>query len=176
MSEDHNLLKQLERGDREALRSIYEKYVEELLAVAVSLLGNFHAAEDCLHDVFTSFAGAAGRRIKVRRNLKRYLVSCVANRARDQLRKKDRRSNSLLEELDCPATADNPIRRLIEAEESARLFETLTRIPYGQREVFVLHTQGGLRFREIGDLLGISTNTVKSRYHYSIEKIRMLMK
>jgi len=177
MSEDRRLLKRLRCGDPDALRRIYEKYMDDLLAVAASLLSDVHAAEDCLHDVFASFAGAVSS-LKIRRNLKGYLISCVANRARDQLRKKPRQPASQLGQLkesECPATLANPASQLIDCEESIRVFEALAELPYQQREVFVLHVQGGMKFREIAGLLNVSIGTVQSRYRYAIEKLRTLL-
>jgi RNA polymerase sigma factor (sigma-70 family) len=174
MSEDGRLLKHLRRGDRDALRRIYEKYVDDLLAVAASLLSDVHAAEDCVHDVFVDFAGAAGS-IRIRHNLKGYLLSCVANRARDQLRKRPRETNQPVGESDYPATCSEPVSELIDCEESARLFAALAKLPYEQREVFVLHAQGDMKFREIAGLVGVSTATLQSRYRYGIEKLRGLL-
>ncbi|HUW20606.1 MAG TPA: RNA polymerase sigma factor [Sedimentisphaerales bacterium] len=174
MSEDGRLLKHLRRGDRDALRRVYEKYIDELLAVAASLLSRIDAAEDCVHDVFVDFAGAAGS-IRIRHNLKGYLLSCVANRARDQLRKRPRETNRALEDSDYPTTSGEPASRLIDCEESARLFAALAKLPYEQREVFVLHAQGDMKFREIAGLVGVSTATVQSRYRYGIEKLRGLL-
>jgi RNA polymerase sigma-70 factor (ECF subfamily) len=175
MLEDGRLLKLLCRGDREALRRVYEKYIDDLLVVAASLLSDVHAAEDCVHDVFVGFAGAAGEGLNIRQNLKGYLLTCVANRARDQLRKRPRETNRTLEDSDYPTTSNGPTSRLIDCEESARLFAALAKLPYEQREVFVLHAQGDMKFREIAGLLGVSTATVQSRYRYGIEKLRTVL-
>jgi DNA-directed RNA polymerase specialized sigma24 family protein len=58
MLEDQRLLRRLRGGDKDALRQIYEKYIDDLLRVAISLLYDIQAAEDCLHDVFVNFAGS----------------------------------------------------------------------------------------------------------------------
>jgi RNA polymerase sigma factor (sigma-70 family) len=100
----------------------------------------------------------------------------VANRARDQLRKKPREPNRLVEESDGPATSSEPAGELIDCEESARLFDALAKLPYEQREVFVLHAQGDMKFREIASLLGVSTATVQSRHRYAIEKLRAFLR
>jgi len=73
-----------------------ESYLDDLLRVAASLLSDIQSAEDCLHDVFVDFAGAVDGSM-IHSNLKSYLISCVANRARDQLRKKTRQSKCQLE-------------------------------------------------------------------------------
>jgi len=49
------------------------------------------------------------------------------------------------------------------------------RLPYAQREVFVLHVQGEMKFREIAKLQNVSIKTVLSRYHYGIEKLQALL-
>jgi DNA-directed RNA polymerase specialized sigma24 family protein len=40
----------------------------------------------------------------------------------------------------------------------------------------VLHVQGQMKFREIAGLLGISINSVQSRYRYAIDKLRAILK
>jgi len=45
-------------------------------------------------------------------------------------------------------------------------------LPNDQREVIVLHVWGELTFSEIGELLGVSSNTAASRYRYALAKLR----
>jgi RNA polymerase sigma-70 factor (ECF subfamily) len=45
-------------------------------------------------------------------------------------------------------------------------------LPPDQREVLHLHVYEGLTFQEIGDLAGLSINTIASRYRYALEKLR----
>lgn len=174
MFEDQRLISGLCAGDKEALRRIYEKYIDDLLRVAASLLSDIQSAEDCLHDVFVDFAGSVDGSM-IRSNLKSYLISCVANRARDQLRSKARQSTYQAEQLCSRPVSTSPAKQIIDAEESVRVFEALAELPYQQREVFVLRIQGQMRFREIAGLLGLSINSVQSRYRYAIEKLRAIL-
>jgi RNA polymerase sigma-70 factor (ECF subfamily) len=173
MSEDKHLLELLRHGDNSALRRLYEKYRTDLFTVALSLIHDVHTAEDCLQDVFVRLAQGAAN-LDIRRNLKGYLVSSVANRARDRLRKKTRLSDRA-ENIGCSACAADPVKVLIDREESARVFDTLMRLPYDQREVFVLHVQAGMKFKKIAELQNISIKTAISRYRYGIEKMRALL-
>ena len=175
MFEDQRLLSRLRAGDKDALRRIYEKYIDDLLRVAASLLSDIQSAEDCLHDVFVNFAGMVDGSM-IQSNLKSYLISCVANRARDQLRSKARQSNIQPEQLCSRSVSTSPTKQIIDAEESARVFDALAELPYEQREVFVLHIQGQMKFREIAGLLGLSINSVQSRYRYAIDKLRIILK
>ncbi len=173
MSEDKHLLKLLRYGDSSALRRLYEKYRTDLFTVALSLIHDVHAAEDCLQDVFVRLAQGA-RDMEIRSNLKGYLISSVANRARDRLRQQTKLSDRI-ESIGCPACAADPVKVLIDREQSARVFNTLMRLPYDQREVFVLHVQAGMKFREIAELQNVSIKTVLSRYRYGIEKLQALL-
>jgi len=175
MFEDQRLLRGLRAGRKDALRRIYEKYIDDLLKVAISLLSDIQSAEDCLHDVFVDFAGAVDG-LMIHSNLKSYLISCVANRARDRLRKETRQSKCQPQQSCSPQISTSPAKQLIDAEESVRVFEALSELPYNQREVFLLHVQGQMRFREIAGLLGVSINSVQSRYRYAIEKLRAILK
>ncbi len=90
MSEDRQLLKDLQRGETAAWWRIYLKYKDDLLTVARSLVCDVNTAEDCLQEVFVSLVSDE---CKVSSNLKGYLLSCVVNRARDHLRRRDAQSN-----------------------------------------------------------------------------------
>jgi RNA polymerase sigma-70 factor (ECF subfamily) len=62
------------------------------------------------------------------------------------------------------------------ADEAAQLGRALKRLPDEQCEIIVLHLQGGLTFKAIAGALGLSINTVQSRYRYGLEKLRDLLK
>ncbi len=79
------------------------------------------------------------------------------------------------ESFGCSVSATDPVKVLISREESARVFNMLMKLPYDQREVFVLHVQGEMKFREIAELQSVSTRTVISRYRYGIEKLQALL-
>ena len=171
MSENRHLLKRLRCGDKDALRRIYEKYRVDLFTVIVSLLHDIHASEDCLQDVFVSLADDS-RTYNIQYNLRAYLIRCAVNRARDTLRRRPSLSHcSLLESSDF-ATSVDPVEELITHEESARLIDALAELPYQQREVFILHVQAEMKFRQIAKLQGVSIKTALSRYRYATEKLR----
>jgi len=105
MFEDQHLLSRLRAGDKAALRRIYEKFLDDLLRVAISLLSDIQSAEDCLHDVFVDFAGAVDGSM-IHSNLKSYLISCV--------RKKTRQTKCQLEQLYSPPISTSPSKQLID--------------------------------------------------------------
>jgi len=174
-SEDRSLLRELNRGSREALRRIYRKYRCDLFTIAVSLLGDRDLAEDCLQDAFVRLAESAGR-IRIAGNLKAYLASCVVNRARDQRRRERTRVGFPVEQLGGSIAAPSPAQRLIDDEQAAALLNAIGQLPSEQREVFVLHAQAGLAFRKIAALQKVSVRTVHSRHRYAVQKLRRLLR
>jgi RNA polymerase sigma-70 factor (ECF subfamily) len=174
MSEDGRILKRLQRGDKDALRLVYEKYADTLVSIAVSLVSDIHTAEDCLHDAFVDFAATAPV-LRIHGNLRSYLISCVANRARDLLRKRARSANLNLDRFELAANAGEPCSQLITSEGARKVFDAIGQLPYEQREVFVLHVQADMTFREIAELVGASINTIQSRFRYGTEKLRSLL-
>jgi RNA polymerase sigma-70 factor (ECF subfamily) len=174
MVEDKILVWKFNRGSKDALRRIYEKYKNDLLGLAITLLRDRSLAEDVVHDVFVSFAGAVGT-FHLSGTLKGYLSTCVANNARDRNRLRSGRDAGPDVAEAAGSNSNGPMEHAIGHEESGWLNDLLDRLPYEQREVIVLHLHHEMRFREIAKSLGISINTVQSRYRYGLDKLRSIL-
>ena len=174
MLEDKLLVWKFKRGSADALRRIYEKYKNDLLALAIALSRDRATAEDVLHDVFVSFAQYA-EKLQLRTSLKRYLSSCIANRVRNMNREKSQRTLQLNHTETIGSDCDGPERLAISAEQSERVEKALSELPYQQKEVIILHFQSGMRFKAIAESQGVSINTIQSRYRYGLDKLRSLL-
>ena len=174
MIEDNILIWKFNRGSKDALRRIYEKFKDDLLGLAITLLRDRSLAEDVVHDVFVSFASTVGS-FHLSGTLKGYLSTCVANRARDRNRLRLPRLAGPDVVETTSSNSDGPIEKAIDIEESGELQDLLAGLPYEQREIIVLHLHHEMRFREIAKALGISINTVQSRYRYGLDKLRSIM-
>ncbi len=174
MLEDKLLVLKCRRGSRDAMCRIYEKYKDYLLTLAKGLLGEQAAAEDVVHDVFVSFASSA-RQFQLTGSLRGYLATCVSNLARDKIRSRTRQAEALDSVNPSISDSDNPEQRVIEREELTRLRQAISQIPYEQREAVMLHLKGGMKFREIANLQGVSVSTIHGRYRYGLDKLRSLL-
>ncbi len=175
MLEDRVLIWKFKCGSGDALRRIYQKYKKDLLRLATILLNDVSDAEDIVHDVFVSFAQSA-ETLKISGNLKSYLLTCVANRARNKNRANQHRQTVGLDEAERVVShSKTPEQWLICSEESRRWSDTMARLPYQQREVVILHLRAGMKFREIANLQGMSINTIKGRYRYGLDKLRSIL-
>ena len=173
---DRLLVTRCRKGNRDALRRIYEKYRDNLLILAIALSHDVGLAEDAVHDVFVTFTeNIAG--FKLTGSLKAYLAKCVANRVRDLMRTGQSRAKALNSERKCSVGMDlnEPDELITCNEELLLLSSALAELPDEQREVIVLHIHGQMRFRIIAESIGISVNTVKGRYRYGIRRLRSIL-
>jgi len=175
MLEDRKLLWRLKRGDREALRLIYEQHEADLVTLAASLLRDPAAAQDVVQDVFLGLVRSAPR-LELRKTLRAYLAAAVANRVRDRYRKQAReRLTSIEDAAEVPAGSDGPVQMVIRSDEMLRLRAALEELPYEQREAIMLHVHVGLKFREIAGHQNVSLKTAISRYRYGLDKLRSIL-
>ena len=172
MLEDKLLVWKFNRGNRDCLRIIYDKYKDDLVTLAAALLTNVGAAEDVVHDVFVSFTESA-ETFRLTGSLKGYLAACVANKARNKNKAERKRTGSSLDDTS-PTTsnASDPESSVIFGEEMKRLSWALGQLPYEQREVLILRTYSGMKFRTIAKQQNVSVNTVQGRYRYALDKLR----
>jgi RNA polymerase sigma factor (sigma-70 family) len=174
MIDEKILVWRFNRGSKDAFQTIYEKYKDDLLGLAITLLRDRSLAEDVVHDVFVLFAGTTGS-FHLSGTLKGYLSTCVANAARDRNRSRSRWDVGLDAADAIHCDSGNPVEHAIDCEQSGWLTELLGRLPYEQREVVVLHLHQEMRFKEIAEALGISINTAQSRYRYGLDKLRSII-
>jgi RNA polymerase sigma-70 factor (ECF subfamily) len=171
MLEDKKLIHRFNQRDTDAMRTIYQKYKDDLLGLAFALLNDKTLAHDVLHDVFVSFATSAGS-FKLTGSLKSYLATCTANRARDKNRTLCRAAAAIETAEDMIATSADPPQYVIQSEQSQQMTELLAQLPYDQREIIILHLHHDLKFRQIAKLQKVSINTIQSRYRYGINKLK----
>ena len=96
--EDKLLIWKLNRGSKDALCRIYEKYRDDLVRIAAGLLNDVSAAEDIVQDVFLLLVHSA-EKYEIRKSLKGYLTSCVANKVRNLNRTKRAQEPVSLDEV-----------------------------------------------------------------------------
>jgi len=172
MLEDKLLVRRLKSGSKDALRRIYEKHRTYLLTIAGNLLGDPGAAEDVVQDAFVSFIKAA-RKFKLTASLRGFLATCVANRARDYIRRDRRRPAMALDDVAPPVDEQAaPVRLVEQTELLLKAQAALAELPYDQREAIVMRLHGTMRFRQIARMQNVSTKTAQSRYKYGLDKLR----
>ena len=175
MLEDRLLVWKFRYGSKDAFCRIYEKYRDDLLRLAISLLNEADIAEDVVHDVFTSFI-QNGRQFQLTGGLKSYLATCVANRARNANRVYQRQHNpnpDVAKQI--TSSSSRPEKWIIISDEFRKLSNALAKLPYDQREAVLLRAQSGMKFRQIAKLQSVPIKTAQSRYRIGLDKLQSLL-
>ena len=172
MIEEKMLVWRFNRGDKQALRRIYEKYRQDMLKVAAALLIDRSRIEDVVHDVFVSFARQSGS-FRLTGSLKGFLAVSVANRVRDCNKKLHRESCAAEQASESIRRGnDGPEGAVMKKELRQLLAAAIEQLPEDQKEIIVLRLQTRLRFRELARARGVSIHTIQSRYRYGLERLR----
>ena len=175
MLEDKLLIWKFNRGNKDVLRCIYDKYKDDLMTLAAALLADVSSAEDVVHDVFVSFIKSS-EKFRLTGSLKGYLATCVANDARNRNKAKQRQRSIGLDEAGAVVSDSNrPEFSAIFGEELRQVSWALAQLPYQQREVLILHVYSGMKFKAIAGQQGVSINTAQGRYRYALDKLRSLL-
>jgi RNA polymerase sigma-70 factor (ECF subfamily) len=174
MNEDKHLLSQLCRNHPDALHRLYEKYKDDLFALALAVGGDRNLAEDALQDVFVTLARQAAG-LGVRKNLKGYLASMIVNQIRNYLRNK-KTARDVLQKLESQVSPQTESQNgRISSEDYETIHGALRKLPPEQSEVIWLHLHAGLSFRLIAENHNLPIATVHSRYMYGLQKMRTLL-
>ena len=174
MLEDKLLVWKFKHSQADGLRGIYEKYKNDLLALAIALSNDKTLAEDIVHDVFVSFAKQS-RSLRLHSSLKSYLATAVANRVRNLKRAKAEQTVALADIDIADLRLKGPAQTVLSAELSSRIGSAMAQLPYDQREVIMLHLHSGLKFKQIAKSHQVSVNTIQSRYRYGLDKLRSIL-
>jgi RNA polymerase sigma factor (sigma-70 family) len=172
MQETKDLVRRFNQGDVESLQGMYDLFRHDLMTLAMALLRESAGAEDAVHEVFVKML-ASQHRIRIRGNLRGYLLTAVANTCRDVLTKKGRSVTPSEPSKGC--FSEGPEGAVVLNEAQEHLAIALAQLPYEQREVLVLRYFGDLKFKAIAKSQGVSINTVQGRYRYGLEKLRSLL-
>jgi RNA polymerase sigma-70 factor, ECF subfamily len=150
--------------------TLYRELRKPLLRYLVCLGLSADEAQDVVQDAFLSLQRhlAAGGS---QENIRSWLFRVAHNQARNRQSRYDRRFSVPLDpEIDTILDEATPERALLEKEKFRRLANAIGQLTQSERECLLLRA-GGLRYREIGEVLGIPTSTVGDTVERAIKKL-----
>ena len=165
------LLLRTGQGDREAFARLYSLTRGAVYALALSVLGDRHEAQDIAQDVFVKVWESAPT-YRPQGSPMAWLLTVARNMARSRLRQGGRQVG-LDEET---WNAIPALETAVTPEDRAVLQAALTRLSAEERQIVLLHAVTGLKHREIAQLLELPLSTVLSKYHRGLKKLKSLMK
>jgi len=157
---------ELGQNGTDALGRLYDLTAQRLVRYAATLTHNQHDAEDAMQAAI----------VRISTNPKglmeawhpwAYLLKIVHNEALKIVRRK--RPFPLSPTL--PDTGDESSNQQSDAESRNSIQTALRKLPTAQSQVVVLKIWEEMTFLEIGEVLGLSPNTIASRYRYALQKL-----
>ena len=165
---DSKLVKAVLNGDRDAYGCLFERHERSVQAVALAILGDYHAAQDAVQESFlTAYRKLGGLRKGasfgpwIRKIARRQALRI----GRDMLQKNDyKRHVTQVSAVSSDGRIDEPNRRLLEA---------VMRLPKHERVVVMLRYFDGHSVKTISEITGRQIGTVTmqlSRAHARLHK------
>ena len=180
---DWELVTAVRQGDREAFRTLVERYQHKVTALAAGMLRNRDDALDVVQETFTK-AYQSLDRFKGESSFYTWLYRITLNLCIDHQRRSGRLPVTGLEAPDRPdespivhaardgAERDNPFQRAHETEIGQRIREAIAELTPEHRAVILLREVEGLSYEEISRALKCPKGTVMSRLHYARRQLQ----
>lgn len=176
MTEDADLVRRLQFGDREALGELYERHQLTVYRTALAITRDNDAANDILQEAFLRLNRYAAQ-IDITRPLMPWLYRVTVNLSYTYVTRRQKWTAPLedfIELLIGPAHhRPEPVAE--EQEDQRRMQKAIDSLAFSQRTVIVLHYLNDLSLQEIAEILNCPVGTVKSRLHYGREQLRQLL-
>jgi len=158
------------QGERNAFAEIVCCQQAMVFSICWHYLQDRTLAEDVAQEVFLELYQKLAA-LESPAHLTYWLRRVTVNRCIDQGRRKKNRRESGMDDVPEPAALVSNSDPLL----LRKLQQTLELLPEKQRMVVVLRYQEGLDLAEIGDLMKMPVNTVKSTLHRTLEDLRKKM-
>ena len=176
--EDVQLIHDILSGNDDAFSTLVQKYQKSVHALAWRKISDFHYAEEITQDTFLQ----AYKKLSTLKNPHQFAgwLYVIANRLCINWLQRNKSAMQSLE-----GTPVREINRLTyehyaseerESEATERRYEIvqklLERLPESERTVMTLYYLGEMTAKEIGNFLGVSVNTIKSRLRRARERLQ----
>jgi RNA polymerase sigma-70 factor (ECF subfamily) len=150
--------------------NLYRELHKPLLRYLVCLGLSRDEAQDVIQDAFLSLQRHLATD-KSKESIRGWLFRVAHNQARNRQKSYGRRFLTALDaEVESIADKDTPERAVLKKEKFERLGKAIRLLTESERECLLLRAEG-LRYREIGEVLGVSTSTVGDTVERAIKKL-----
>ena len=165
------LLRSLAKGHGEALEPLYRRTRAAVYGFALSICCNMHDAEDITQQTYLRVLDAA-ERYRYEGKPMAWILTITKNLSRSHLRTSARMAPT--RETDWEAMLEAHER--LTPEDRLTIRDLIEQLSERERQIVLLRAAGGLKHREIAQLLELPLSTVLSSYQRSIQKLRTLWK
>ena len=175
---DVQLIQRTLAGDEAAFTALVRKYQKGVHALAWRKVGDFHIAEEITQDTFLQ----AHKKLTTLQNPNQFAgwLYVITNRMCIRWFKNKKPTMLSLEKISRTEVDKSSYRHYVSEQQETEaaehryemVKELLKKLPESERTVVTLHYLGEMTAKEIGNFLGVSANTIKSRLQRARKRLR----
>ena len=173
---DHLLISRFKAGSMDAMEEIVERYQDQIFTFGLKMCGHVQDAEDIVQETFLNafkYLNDFREETKLRNWLFKIAARVCFRKRRKKKFEPERElslesfllTDGLSSSYDIPDFTNNPSEQLEQNELKKIINQSILSLPPKYRFVFNLRDIEGFNTKETSDILGISTQTVKTRLH-----------
>ena len=177
-NDDVELIHRVLAGDEPAFSILVGKYQKQIHGLVWQRIGDFHLAEEITQDTFLK----AYQKLATLKDPTRFSrwISVIANRCciewirkkRMQTQPLEAREEKVIQQDAYSSYVVEERERTTEASQREAVKKLLAKLSKDERTVITLHYFSEMTCEEIGDFLGVSTNTIKSRLRRAQQSLK----
>jgi len=183
---DEDLMLRYQNGEVRAFEILLTRHRRPIFNFILRFVGARDRAEDLMQETFLRVVKKADT-YKKQAKFTTWLYTIARNLCVDHSRRqKHRKAKSLDQPMGGAGASDGDRtlldtvagdelasdRKAISRQLHMAMHRAIETLPDEQREVFLLREFQDLPFRDIGEIVGVPENTVKSRMRYALDKLR----
>lgn len=165
------VLLSVSRGDQRAFADLFNLYYSDLYRFVRYFLSETDA-EDVVSEVFVSLWNSR-KKLTLVKNFKSYIYTMARNEAYGHLRLENKIQNVSLDDMPvslsiCEESAEG---RIIEKEMIDVYNKAVAQLPERCKLVFLMVREEKLKYKEIAEVLQITTGTIEQQMNQAIKRI-----
>ncbi len=168
---DESLVELYLRGDEAAFQALVERYLPLVFGLARKYTGERYKASDIAQETFVKVWKNI-RRFDTRRSFRAWLFVIAQHTALDWLRGKEIPFSATAFDVLEPASDEDVSAKLATKMSAEKVRAQMHDLGPEAQKIIQLHSEEGLTFKEIGQALGKSLNTVKSIYRRAVLQLQ----
>lgn len=172
---EQSLVRRCQAGDKDAFRVLVEMHSKVLFGTAYLMTRDRGLAEDAVQGALIQMWKHLPS-LRLRGNLKSWLVRIVVNEVKQQFRKKRVPTVPLEQASEVAADPDENETPMVRHEERQRLSQALGMLPPEQREAVVLRYFSDLTVPEVAAVMGQREGTIKSRLSRALARLGEILR
>ncbi len=170
---DDLLISLIQQGDCKALESLFEKYYTSLCRFATYFTNRSDLAEEIVADVFFKIWDKR-ESLVIDRNLRSYLFTATRHISINYLKQEKTPMTDLSDDL--IESNPGPMESLMYEEFETSMHRLIDVLPQKRKVIFQLNRFEGFTYKEIAEILDLSSKTVENQMGKAIKQLKLLQK